>query len=37
MVGASDGVKVDGATVIKVDIEVDNGLYHVIDGVIVPK
>ncbi len=36
-IDASDGVKVDGATVIKADIEVDNGVCHVIDSVILPK
>lgn len=30
------GVKVDGATVIQADIEVDNGVCHVIDSVILP-
>ena len=36
-IDASDGVKVDGATVIKADIKVDNGVCHVIDSVILPK
>ena len=32
-----NGVKVDGANVIKTDIECDNGVIHVIDSVILPK
>ncbi len=32
-----NGVTVDGATVIKTDIETDNGVIHVIDSVILPK
>jgi uncharacterized surface protein with fasciclin (FAS1) repeats len=36
-VDASDGVRVDGATVIQADIEADNGVCHVIDSVILPK
>ncbi len=32
-----DGVKVDGAKVIKTDIECTNGVIHVIDSVILPK
>lgn len=36
-VDTSDGVKVDNATVIQADIEVDNGVCHVIDAVILPK
>lgn len=32
-----NGVKVDGANVIKTDIETDNGVIHVIDTVILPK
>ena len=35
-VDASDGVKVDGASVIKADIKADNGVIHVIDSVILP-
>lgn len=31
-----NGVKVDGANVIKTDIETDNGVIHVIDSVILP-
>jgi len=34
----ADGkVKVDGATVVKTDIECSNGVIHVIDAVILPK
>ncbi|MBK1724867.1 fasciclin [Thiocystis violacea] len=36
-VDTSDGVKVDGATVIKTDILASNGVIHVIDSVISPK
>ena len=36
-VDAKDGVKVDGANVIKADIRCDNGVIHVIDAVILPK
>ena len=36
-IDASDGVKVDGAKVIKADIETSNGVIHVIDTVILPK
>jgi light-harvesting complex I chlorophyll a/b binding protein 1 len=32
----SNGVKVNGANVIKADIVVDNGVIHVIDGVLLP-
>ncbi len=32
-----NGVKVDGANVVKTDIETDNGVIHVIDSVILPK
>ena len=32
-----NGVKVDGANVVKTDIETDNGVIHVIDAVILPK
>jgi len=35
-VDASDGVKVDDANVIEADLEVDNGVCHVIDSVIMP-
>jgi uncharacterized surface protein with fasciclin (FAS1) repeats len=33
----SDGVKVDGANVVKTDIVADNGVIHVIDSVVMPK
>ncbi len=36
-IDASDGVKVDGATVVKTDIMASNGVIHVIDTVIMPK
>ncbi len=36
MVDATNGVKVDGATVVKADIEASNGVIHVIDTVIMP-
>ena len=36
-VDATDGVKVDNATVIMADIETDNGVIHVIDTVVLPK
>ena len=36
-VGATDGVKVDNAKVVKADIEASNGVIHVIDAVIMPK
>jgi uncharacterized surface protein with fasciclin (FAS1) repeats len=36
-IDASSGVKVDGATVVKADIEASNGVIHVIDTVILPK
>ena len=36
-VDGTNGVKVDGATVIKADIVADNGVIHVIDAVIMPK
>ena len=32
-----NGVKVDGANVVKTDIETDNGVIHVIDSVILPQ
>ena len=35
-VNATDGVKVDEATVIAADIETSNGVIHVIDTVILP-
>ena len=36
-VDATDGVKVDNATVVKADIGTSNGVIHVIDTVILPK
>lgn len=35
-IDATDGVTVDGATVIKADIKASNGVIHVIDQVITP-
>ncbi len=35
-IDTSDGVKVDGATVLKTDIEASNGVIHVIDTVLMP-
>lgn len=35
-VDATDGVKVDNATVVAADIETSNGVIHVIDAVILP-
>jgi len=36
-INTRDGVKVDGAKVIKTDIQCTNGVIHVIDSVILPK
>ena len=36
-IDSSDGVKVDGAKVIQADIEVSNGVCHMIDTVLMPK
>jgi uncharacterized surface protein with fasciclin (FAS1) repeats len=36
-IDTSDGVKVNGAKVVKADIAADNGVIHVIDSVITPK
>ena len=36
-VNATDGVTVDGATVVTPDIETDNGVIHVIDRVVLPQ
>jgi uncharacterized surface protein with fasciclin (FAS1) repeats len=36
-IDATNGVKVDGATVTTADIEATNGVIHVIDAVIMPK
>jgi uncharacterized surface protein with fasciclin (FAS1) repeats len=35
-IDATDGVKVNNATVMTADIETDNGVIHVIDTVILP-
>ena len=35
-IDATNGVKVDGATVIAADVEASNGVIHVIDKVILP-
>ncbi|WP_428407869.1 fasciclin domain-containing protein [Hyphococcus sp.] len=35
-VDATDGVKIDGASVIQADIKTSNGVIHVIDAVIMP-
>ena len=36
-VDATDGVKVDNATVVTADVEASNGVIHVIDTVILPQ
>jgi uncharacterized surface protein with fasciclin (FAS1) repeats len=36
-IDATDGVKVDGAKMIKADVEASNGVIHVLDAVIMPK
>jgi uncharacterized surface protein with fasciclin (FAS1) repeats len=36
-IDATDGVKINGAKVVKADIETSNGVIHVIDTVILPK
>jgi uncharacterized surface protein with fasciclin (FAS1) repeats len=36
-IDATDGVSVDGAKVVKADIETSNGVIHVIDTVVIPK
>jgi uncharacterized surface protein with fasciclin (FAS1) repeats len=33
----SDGVRIDGAKVIKADVEASNGIIHVIDRVVIPR
>ncbi|BAZ22785.1 beta-Ig-H3/fasciclin [Kalymmatonema gypsitolerans NIES-4073] len=35
-IDASNGVKVNDATVVKADVEADNGIIHVIDTVLIP-
>lgn len=37
MIDATDGVKINGATVVKADIMTGNGIIHVIDTVLMPK
>jgi uncharacterized surface protein with fasciclin (FAS1) repeats len=36
-IDTSDGVKVDGANVVKTDIMASNGVIHIIDSVILPQ
>ncbi|MFN0246817.1 MAG: fasciclin domain-containing protein [Kofleriaceae bacterium] len=36
MIDASSGVKVNGATVVKADVDASNGVIHVIDTVLLP-
>lgn len=36
-INATDGVKVDNATVVQADIGTTNGVIHVIDSVVLPK
>ena len=36
LVASDDGVTVNGANVIAVDVEASNGVIHVIDAVLVP-
>ena len=36
-VNATNGVTVDGATVVTADIETDNGVIHIIDRVVLPE
>ncbi len=36
-VDATDGVKIDEATVVSADIEASNGVIHVIDSVVLPE
>lgn len=36
-VNATDGVKINDATVVMADIETDNGVIHVIDTVVLPQ
>ena len=36
-IDATHGVKIDGAKVVKADIEASNGVIHVIDAVIMPQ
>jgi uncharacterized surface protein with fasciclin (FAS1) repeats len=36
-IDASNGVKINGANVVKADVEASNGVIHVIDSVILPR
>jgi len=36
-IDASSGVKINGANVIRADVEASNGVIHVIDSVILPQ
>jgi len=36
-ISTSDGVKVDGANVVKTDVPASNGVIHVIDAVMLPR
>ncbi len=36
-IGTSEGVMIDGATVVKADVMASNGVIHVIDSVLMPK
>jgi uncharacterized surface protein with fasciclin (FAS1) repeats len=36
-IDASNGVKINGANVVKADVEASNGVIHVIDSVILPE
>jgi len=35
-IDSSNGVKINGASVMKADIEASNGVIHVIDTVVIP-
>jgi uncharacterized surface protein with fasciclin (FAS1) repeats len=37
MIGTSEGVTIDGASVVKADVMASNGVIHVIDSVLMPK
>ena len=37
MIGSSEGVTINGATVVKADVMASNGVIHVIDSVLMPK